>query len=175
MSFGTILAMLCLEIASASERSSKKNIALLMMLPIAALSYSFTVVAYSIAAAAAAQKSFEQALAVRIITDIEAYPASSQLKSLAVIGYAPVSPVLVNTARKFPVVSRVVDNPVNGDLIWGHALFSYNGLRLDGIDASVVRAQLVGGKRPSALIRLKYSLYFIGQNVVLVFPPSEFP
>jgi hypothetical protein len=170
VSFGTLLGMLCLTTAGMPQTSYLR----FAMVPVVALAYSFALVASAAGAAMEAQKNFELSLATRIIADIDGYAGSHELSSFAIVGNAPNSPVVTNTARKFPVVGRTIPNPVAGDWLWGHVFFRYNGLWLPMVEAHAVRLELANGAPRSSLHRHTYRLDFVGKSAVLVFPPAKF-
>ena len=72
-----------------------------------------------------AQRWFEFGLVMQITQDVSLLNGGRNPQSVRMVGVAPVSPVMTNTIKKFPVIKRVVVNAIQNDWIWGHTLFQY--------------------------------------------------
>jgi hypothetical protein len=143
--------------------------AVMLAAPFLALDYGLLVTAAATGAAAKAQGTFEAALASRVISDIGLLKADLAIKKVAVMGAAPTSPVMVNTARRFPVVGRVVSNPLRDDWWWAHELLAYNGLDLEYQAAKQYELPIENGNMQPALTRRDYVLYLAGDTLIIHF------
>lgn len=131
------------------------------------------VVSYAYGHAFAAQTEFEQGQLSRIIA------AASQLQScdgaqpaqfLIVQGTMPRSPVLNNTARKFPLVDRLIP-----PLLDGNETFSFSQLRLHGLDLAKRRTEDLEGlvpercvPSPDAICTSEFSLQRVAGDTLLL-------
>jgi hypothetical protein len=88
------------------------------------------VVAFAYGRASTAQKEYEAALLTRLGGDMEPALRDGVARQVAFVGQIPRSPLLVNTARNFPVIDRLVPRHLRVDWWWGHMQLRQYGLRL---------------------------------------------
>lgn len=168
VSLGAVAALGALSCVTLAAKTGARGFAVALMVPVLIMDYSMLVVAHAVGAAMSAQKEFETSLVSRIIFDIEQLE-QVPVTELAVIGAAPVSPVLVNTARKFPVAPSIVQSPLIDDWIWGNALFALNGLSLKAVPAAPFRELIEEGSLDATLERRSYCIFISGSTAIVAF------
>jgi hypothetical protein len=128
---------------------------------VVALDYVILVCSHAIAAASRAQLAFETSYASRLIAELEQLPSS--IDRMVFVGPPAATPVIHNTARKFPIVRRIVRENWTGNLL------TYNGLQLtEGATALYQRAVSEGRLSP-VVQRRSYSIFVDGSTAVVAF------
>ena len=131
------------------------------------------VVSYAYGHAFAAQASFEQSRLSRIVAAASTLNAPKGLppvQFLLVEGSMPRSPVLKNTARKFPLINRLIP-----PLLHSNQAFSFSQLRLHGLDLKKRRpgemtTELPRSCQPSsvAICTSEFSLQRVGADTLVL-------
>ena len=141
----------------------------ILRLPVYGLAYSLIVIAYATAAAAAAQKEFEDSFLSRVAYDIDSV-SNATTHTIGFIGSPPISPILANTGRKYPAVLRIVPNPIADNWYWGHRKMQFYGVALGYGEVPDKLADLIrAGKLPPALSRLQYDIYIHDELAIVRF------
>lgn len=116
VSFGVTMALLALvaleEAEIAGSLAAQRVIHALSM----TVGVCLVIVSSAVGSAMSYQRWYETAMVTQISTDLKAFDTSV----IRIEGVAPRCPVLKNTAKKFPVVPRVVANVLQNNSIWGH-------------------------------------------------------
>ena len=167
VSFGTVLSLVALITAAVSERTMRDSLRVLVNGPAAVAAGICLLVASATGSAMAAQRSFEQGLINQIALDISSATKGAVPRGIVLHGVAPVSPVMSNTSRKFPIVPRIVTNVLNDNSMWGHTLAQYylgfwwqQGNEIE--DESYLKSE-------PAILRPLYKVYLRGDMVTVVF------
>jgi hypothetical protein len=168
VSFGTILALVALTVAAISEKVHSRASRFLLNAPSFATYYALFVVASATGSVMTAQRWFEFGLVMQITQDVSSLNGGPNLQSVRMVGVAPVSPVMANTIRKFPVIKRVVANPIQNDWIWGHILFQYYAGLWWRQDLRTLDVQQLDNLHPS-LVRPSYLIFVLGDRVIVKF------
>jgi hypothetical protein len=172
VSFGCLPALLGLQIvatADAALRSGQRIIGAVYLIPVAGLAYSLYLFAYALGGGLLAQKDFEDVLSTRIVDDLAELPDAQSLRYVAVVGTAPVSLELLNSAQKFPLIPHIVQNPLDGDWRWGPMLLQTKGLWLEMAPEPVSPDAIRNGALEPVLKRVTYDVYVVDQTAVIVF------
>jgi hypothetical protein len=141
----------------------------ILRLPVYGLAYSLIVIAYATAAAAAAQKEFEDSFLSRVAYDIDSV-SNPTTHTIGFIGSPPISPILANTGRKYPVVLRTIPNPIADNWYWGHRKMQLYGVALGYGEVPDKLADTIrAGKLPPALSRRQYDIYIHDELAVVRF------
>ena len=137
------------------------------------LIWLMVVVSYAYGHAFAAQASFEQGRLSRIVAAASTLNAPQGLppaQFLLVEGSMPRSPVLRNTARKFPLINRLIP-----PLLRSNQAFSFSQLRLHGLDLKKRRpgemtTELPRSCQPSsvAICTSEFSLQRVGADTLVL-------
>jgi len=170
VSFGCLPALLGLQIVAAADaalRSGQRVIGAACLVPIVGLAYSLYLFAYALAGGLLAQKDFEDVLSTRILDDIAELPDAESLRYVALVGSAPVSLELLNSAQKFPLIPHIVQNPLDGDWRWGPMLLQTKGLWLARSEEAV-SPDAISALEP-VLKRVTYDIYVLDQTAVIAF------
>jgi hypothetical protein len=170
VSFGTILALVALTVASMSEKFKNKQFYLLINMPSMATYYVLFVIASSTGSAMTAQRWFEFGLVMQIAQDVTTMNGGRSPQDVRFVGTAPVSPVMTNTIRKFPVIKRIVVNAMSNDWIWGHILVQYYTGLWWPQDSRPMDSTITDNKQPS-LVRPWYTIFVFGDRIVVQFRP----
>jgi hypothetical protein len=141
----------------------------ILRLPVYGLAYSLIVIGYATAAAAAAQKEFEDSFLSRVAYDIDSV-SNATTHTIGFIGSPPISPILANTGRKYPVVLRIIPNPIADNWYWGHRKMQLYGVALGyGEVPDKLADSIRDGKLPPALSRRQYDLYIHDELAIVRF------
>lgn len=133
--FGPLVTSLMLQMLVVSGQMNRR----LWRLGVLPLIWLIVVVSYAYGHAFAAQASFEQGRLARIVgaaSVLQARAPAQPLRFLMVEGTMPRSPVLYNTARKFPLIDRLIP-----PLLDGNHTFTFSQLRLHGLDLEKTQRQ----------------------------------
>jgi hypothetical protein len=128
---GAVLSLFCLMLLSRAQPALTPPLVRAVSYGLVlALAYSMVVVAFAYGRASTAQKEYEAALLTRLGGDMEPALRDGVARQVAFVGQIPRSPLLVNTARNFPVIDRLVPRHLRVDWWWGHMQLRQYGLRL---------------------------------------------
>jgi Glucosyl transferase GtrII len=141
----------------------------ILRLPVYGLAYSLIVIGYATAAAAAAQKEFEDGFLSRVAYDIESV-SNATTHTIGFIGSPPISPILANTGRKYPAVLRIIPNPIADNWYWGHRKMQLYGVALGyGEVPDKLADSIRAGKLPATLSRRQYDIYILDEQAIVRF------
>jgi len=128
---GGLLASLALPLASWASQQSRRTISRMAAITILLTwMWNQIVFSYAYGHAMQAQREFEQGRLSRLIFDISHLDPHRQARIIQFEGSMPMSPLLANTARKFPFINRLVPRMINGSWTWGAHQLSWYGLEL---------------------------------------------
>ena len=141
----------------------------ILRLPVYGLAYSLIVIGYATAAAAAAQKEFEDGFLSRVAYDVDSV-SNATTHTIGFIGSPPISPILANTGRKYPAVLRTIPNPIADNWYWGHRKMQLYGVALGYGEVPDKLADLIrAGKLPATLSRRQYDIYILDEQAIVRF------
>jgi Glucosyl transferase GtrII len=166
--FGTMLALVASTVAASSEKLANRASRLLFNTPAFATYYVLFVIASATGSAMTAQKWFEFGLVTQITQDVSSLNGGRSPHSAHIVGLAPLSPVMINTIKKFPAIRRVVVNPLLNDWIWGHVLFQYYAGPWWRQDLRTLDLKQLENQQPS-LVRPWYMIFVVGDGVIVKF------
>jgi hypothetical protein len=93
---------------------------------------------YAYGHAMQAQREYEHAAISRLVGSISSLDPTRQARYVHFDGVMRSSPVLSNTAKKFPLINNLVPRMINGGWVgwarWGSKQLAYYGLDLKGVD-----------------------------------------
>lgn len=145
------------------------------------MAWLLVVFAYAYGHAFAAQATFEQGRLSRLIAQVSALQADDParpIRRVAVVGVMPRSPVLINTARKFPLIDRLIPPLLDQNWTFGISQLALHGLPLERVEVPTDRVVDAPPCRASADQRCssEVQLERFGQDAVLIhLMPSGFP
>ena len=168
VSFGTILALVALTVAAISEKVRSRVSRLLLNAPSFATCYVLFVIASATGSVMTAQRWFEFGLVMQITQDVSLLNGGRNPQSVRMVGVAPVSPVMTNTLKKFPVLKRVVVNALQNDWIWGNILFQYYAGTWWQQDLGKLDFKQLDNQQPS-LVRPWYMIFVLGDRIIVKF------
>ncbi len=173
--FGPLLTSLIFQILVLTRLQGRRS----WRLGVLPLIWLMVVVSYAYGHAFAAQARFEQGRLSRIVaaaSTLSAREGQPPAQFLMVEGTMPRSPVLHNTARKFPLIDRLIP-----PLLDGNQTFTFSQLRLHGLDLEkridkALRTPRPGRCEPSAevICTSEFSLHRAGDDtLVLELTPEQ--
>jgi len=168
MFFGPLLMSVVLQIIAASSRV-KWNALRAAIFPLVWLLLVFS---FAFGHAFAAQAKFERMQVSRLIGDVVSLQegdGQSRFRRVAVVGDWSRSPVLLNTARKFPLVERLIPSLMADGWTFGISQLALYGLPLERVDAPdlAVLNHSCEDER-SVLCTGEYRLYRFDNDAVLI-------
>jgi hypothetical protein len=172
VSFGCLPALLGLQIVAVADgalRSGQRIIGAACLVPVVGLAYSLYLFAYALGGGLLAQKDYEDVLSTRILDDLAELPDAESLRYFALIGSAPVSLELLNSAQKFPVIPHIVQNPLDSGWRWGSILLVKKGLWLEVSPEALSPEAIAQSGREPVLKSVTYDIYVFDQTAVIVF------
>ena len=128
---GGLFGSLALPLAGwASEQSCNKFCRVVGLVILATWAWCQLVFSYAYGHSVQAQREYEQGRLTRLIYDIRSLDPNRMAKTVRFEGSMPASPLLENTARKFPFMDRLVPRMINGPWPWGARQLGWLGLGL---------------------------------------------
>lgn len=103
------------------------------------LTWANLVFMYAYGHAMQAQREFEQGVVSRLIHDIRRIDQTGDARFIQVTGAVNRSPVVTNSAQKFPLIDRLVPRMINGPWIWGAKQLKWYGLNLKPVKGRKAR------------------------------------
>lgn len=131
---GPLLASLALQVVRSSSGWQGQSLprALIRVLPMGLLAWSFILFSFAYGQAARAQEMFVAGRLSRLISAVSrleaTMPANSELKGISYVGVTPRSPILQNSTRRFPLMDRLVFRIIGNNNDIGSVIMSAHGL-----------------------------------------------
>ena len=167
MFFGPLLMSVVLQVIAASERVGWKG----LRAGIFPLIWLLLVFSFAFGHAFAAQAKFERMQVSRLIGDVARWQEpeyQSRFRRVAVVGDWPRSPVLLNTARKFPLVERLIPSLMADGWTFGISQLALYGLPLERVDVPNQVLLNFSCDEKSVLCTGEYQLRRFDQDALLI-------
>lgn len=123
------------------------------------------VFSYAYGHAMQAQREFEASRLTGLTQGIARIDPDQQAQFIHFEGSMPASPVLSNTARKFPLVMTLVPRMINGPWIWGAKQLSWHGLHLKPVRKKPASPELISKAR--SCTNSQFAICTAAHNIIL--------
>lgn len=167
MFFGPLLMSVVLQIIAASEQVGWK----VLRAGIFPLIWLMFVFSFAFGHAFSAQAKFERMQVSRLIGDVarlQEHGQQDRFRRVAVVGDWPRSPVLLNTARKFPLVERLIPSLMADGWTFGISQLALYGLPLERVDVPDLSLLNYSCDEKSVLCTGEYRLRRFDADAVLI-------
>jgi len=140
---------------------------LFFAVPVCTVAYSLILFSFAYSSANWAQKQYEDIVIGALLSDTDRLTINKNVTRFAITGNLGRSPLLINSARKYPLISALVPVHIWGEWYWGYMQLKFMGLPLAQANINEAEKLDIIKNNEPVVNKTKYSIYLV-DNLLLI-------